>query len=846
MKTEIGSTYRVQLGPQYGFAAAMGCIDYLNRLGVESLYCSPITEAVTGSTHGYDGTDPTRVRDELGGEEGFAQLARSLAQAGIGCVVDIVPNHLSTWAGGSWWRTLLRDGQESELAEVFDVDWEKGAGKVVLPVLDRPLEEALARGAVTIDVLGVEPTVVVGDVHLPLSGGVPRPDEALSEVLANQHYRLVDWHDPSARNYRRFFDIDGLVGIHTERREVFERTHALVGRLVADGLVTGLRVDHVDGLADPARYLAWLRDLTGGAPVVVEKILTGDETLRRAWPVLGTTGYETLDDIGGALVDPDGYDTLVRAAEREGELRVSTCASVCRRSVASTTFREELARIATSLGTSTGDLVDLTVALPVYRTYLDGGPVSSEDAEVLRRATAGIPGMLEILLDPAHAAAVAAWQQRSGAVMAKGVEDTAWYRLAGHLAFCEVGGEPARPRTGSVDRLHERAAERAASRSTGLVPGTTHDTKRTADVRARLYALSELATSFEDGLERFRELLGVATAPAGRPGHGTGVEHGTGVAVEPGSAHARSLADSRLLAETVLAMLPASGETVETDQELAGRIRRALVKGAREAGVVTTWDHPDDTAEHEVEKIVERSLAQRAAIVHEAFGELVGEVARLGATLSLSSVLLRSVLPGSPDCYQGDEAWNLALVDPDNRRPVDFASLAARLAALGPAAIVGASPVGAPPRGSDATDSAEVARRCRTTWQTGDVKLLVTATTLAARRRAPEAFGRDAAYRGVTVVGPASGSVVACARAATGVGPWAIGVATRLPARLRAEAADLPAGEGSYGATEIVLPPGAGRHFVEMCSGTSVEASGSRIAIAETCAHLPVGLLLPA
>lgn len=840
MTPEIGSTYRVQLGPRFGFDDAIGCIDHLHRLGVESLYCSPIVEAVPGSTHGYDGTDPTRVRDELGGEEGFTRLARSLDDAGIGCVVDIVPNHLSTWAGGPWWRAVLREGSQSELAEVFDVDWDKGAGKVVLPVLDRPLDDALACGALTFGSQDGESTLVVGDVHLPLTGGAPGPGDALEDVLAAQHYRLADWHDPAARNYRRFFDIDGLVGIHTERRAVFERTHSLIGRLVRDGLVTGLRVDHVDGLADPARYLAWLDELTGGAPVVVEKILTGDETLRRSWPVLGTTGYEVLDDIGGALVDPDGYDALVQAAASEGELPVSTCTAICRRSVASTTFHEELAGIAASLGTSTGDLVDLTVALPVYRTYLDGGPVSDEDADVLREATAAIPGMLEVLLDPAHAGAVTAWQQRSGAVMAKGVEDTAWYRLGGHLAFCEVGADPARPRAGGVRRLHARASARAAQRSAGLVPGTTHDTKRTADVRARLYALSELATAFEEGLGRYRELLGVARELTRCAGHGAGA------AAEPGSAAARELADSRLLAETVLAMLPAAGETEETDRVLADRISRALVKGAREAGVVTTWDHPDGAAEDAVGELVERSLARRGALVHAAFGELVPEVARLGATLSLSSVLLRAVLPGSPDCYQGDEVWNLALVDPDNRRPVDFASLATRLAALG-LAPPGAGDLGAArARPEDLTRHGDIARRCRTTWPTGDVKLLVTATTLAGRRRAREAFARGAAYRGLAVLGPVSGSVVACARSAAAGGPWAIGLATRLPARVKAGDADLPAGERSYGATEVVLPPGAGRHFVEVCSGTSVEASGGRIAVAEACAQLPVGLLLPA
>ncbi len=854
----MGSTYRLQLGPTVGFDEAAALVGHLATLRVENLYCSPVSEAVPGSTHGYDGTDPSHLRAELGGEQGFRRLAGALAGAGIGCVVDIVPNHLSTWAGGPWWRAVLRDGRASELAEVFDVDWDAGAGKVLLPLLDRPLDEALAEGSVRTSAVDGEPVVAVGGTCLPVTGGVLRRDEDVAEVLGAQHYRLVDWHDRSARNYRRFFDIDTLVGVHTERPEVFERMHALVGRLVADGLVTGLRVDHVDGLADPAGYLRRLAELTGGLPVVVEKILTGDETLRRSWRVAGTTGYEALDDIGGALVDPQGCDRLAEAAAAEGEPDVASCATECRRAVASTTFAAELECVAAALGTSTESLVEVTVALPVYRTYLDSDPLAAEDAEALAIATARSPAMLDVLLDPSHAAAVTSWQQRSGAVMAKGVEDTAWYRLAGRLAFCEVGGQPARSRADGLTRLHARAGERAASGQAGLVPGTTHDTKRSGDVRCRLYALSELALPFEAGLRRYRELLGVATGPRSGPGG----DPGTGSA-------GRSLALTRLLAQTVLAMLPAADDRSSCDAaygELSSRIGAAMVKGEREAGIVTTWDHPDGSAEGRIGELVERSLAGQGQLVRAAFGALVDDVARLGATLSLTGVLLRSTMPGAPDCYQGDEAWNLALVDPDNRRPVDFAALGARLADLGlsplgtpgsrasrPAvpgpsvlgpSVLGPSVLGPSVLGIVRPDG--VAARCRVAWRTGDVKLLVTASVLEGRRACPDAFGRDAAYRGVEPVGRASSSVVACARAATGHGPWIVGIATRLPSLLYAPAGDLPAGRSSYGSTEIVLPAGAGRRFVEACTGNVVEASGGRIAVAEACAELPVALLLPA
>ncbi|MGH8981479.1 MAG: alpha-amylase family glycosyl hydrolase, partial [Acidimicrobiales bacterium] len=399
----LGPTYRVQLHAGFGFADAAGIVPYLSRLGIATVYLSPIAEAVPGSAHGYDGVDPTRLRGELGGDGAFGVLVEACGAHGLGICVDHVPNHLAAWAGGGWWRALLSEGPDSFMGEVFDVDWDAavpfpagtpGAPRrtVTLPLLDRPLDVALREGRVRLAVRGGDPVIALGEpgeagVDLPVTGGAVRPGEDLADVLAHQHYQLVDWHDAAERNYRRFFDIDGLAGVRVEAAEVFDATHALLFSLVETGKLSAIRIDHVDGLREPAAYLRRLAARTG-LPIVVEKILTGDEQLRPDWPVTGTTGYETIDDVGGVLVDPHGYDRLVAAGRAEGDDEVEPLTVRTRRLVATTSFPGEVARCAARLKVHADALRELVVHLPRYRTYLDdtGGDAESEETAVWRRA----------------------------------------------------------------------------------------------------------------------------------------------------------------------------------------------------------------------------------------------------------------------------------------------------------------------------------------------------------------------------------------------------------------------------------------------------------------------------
>ena len=855
----LGATYRLQLRPGFGFTEAARLVPYLARLGAETVYCSPVAEAVPGSTHGYDGVDPGRLRGELGGDTGYRVLVDTCDAAGLGICIDLVPNHLSTWSGGPWWRRLLSEGPTSEMAEVFDVDWDAGGratrGTVTLPLLDRPLDDALRSGGVRLAARDGAPVVEVGEVDLPVAGGHARPDDDIREVLAAQHYRLVDWHDRQDRNYRRFFDIDGLVGVRVEVPHVFDLTHRLVTELARSGRLSALRVDHVDGLRDPTAYLRRLAAATD-VPIVVEKILTGGEALRATWPVVGTTGYETVDAVGGVLVDPDGYEQLRAAGRADGDQPVGPLTVTTRRLVARTSFPGEMERVAQRLGVPAAELEEAVVRLPRYRTYLrpigpagdggvgagdggvgagDGGvgageaPDDPEDVAVWRSLAAAGPwageegrscrAVVETVLRRDRRSGALRVQQLTGALMAKGVEDTAWYRLSGPLAFCEVGGDPGRDRHDGPERWHAWCADRVAAGATGLVPGTTHDTKRSEDVRCRLYALSELPAELEAGLARFRRALGLP-------------EDGGDLAFE-----------SRVLAQTTLGILPAR-PGADGDAELSDRLGAALEKSAREAKRRSSWTDPDTAYEGRLRTLASQALADGAALTKRCFGTLVDDVARLGAINSLSSVVLRHTLPGIPDCYQGDESWNLSLVDPDNRRPVDWAALgeaASRSLGEGGGGGAGAR------RGGEMGGDVDALRR---SWRDGRVKLVVTARCLAARRAARPALRPGAGYEPVGSAGPARPSVLAYARHGPSVGAdragttvWAIAVTTRLARSLDAAPGDLPRGS-AYAGTSLLLPDGAPRRFRDALSGDVIEAPGRVLPLDAVLRKLPVALLV--
>ncbi|MFE9482244.1 malto-oligosyltrehalose synthase [Streptomyces spororaveus] len=605
------STYRLQLRPEFPFAAAEAAVPYIASLGVSHLHLSPVLEAVPGSTHGYDVTDHSRVRAELGGEPGLRALAAAARAHGLGLVLDIVPNHMAVPTPLRLNRPLwevLREGPASPYARWFDIDWEAGGGQVLLPVLAGPAEECELRADGGV--------LHCGEQQFPLREGTS--GLALPELLAAQWYRPAWWREArTSLNYRRFFTISELIGVRVEDPEVFTATHAKVLELVRDGVAEGLRIDHVDGLADPEEYLRRLRAAAGdGCWVVVEKILAREERLPSAWPVAGTTGYDALHRVDGVFTDPEGAAELAaRYGESTGLPRWPEAARASAREVLTGDLAAELGALERQAGPELADAVaELLIAFPVYRPYpgeSDLPPRAVEQAAAAAGPDA-VAAVRDLLLrDPAFAARFA---QTSAALRAKSLEDRAFYRYAPLLSATEVGGEPGRPAVSAAE-FHAYCADLAREWPAAGTVLSTHDTKRSADVRARISALSQAP-----------ELMG---RPGGPDPQLAWVARQTSLGLGP---------------------VPGAGP----------RLADALLKAVREAALHTSWTEPDEEYEAEVAGYVRAPL------------DLPAELAGAARANLLGMTLLHLAMPGVPEVYQGAETEYRALVDPDNRRPVRF------------------------------------------------------------------------------------------------------------------------------------------------------------------------------
>jgi (1->4)-alpha-D-glucan 1-alpha-D-glucosylmutase len=522
-------TYRIQLNRDLGFRYVREVVlPYARDLGVSHLYLSPVMQARTGSEHGYDVVDPTRISPELGGEDELRALCEAARDAGLGTILDVVPNHMATSdEENRYWR-------DTKLRAIF-FDWDPGSG----------------------------------------------------------------W-------YRRFFDVGELGGVRVEDPDVFEETHAKVLELVSEALVDGLRVDHPDGLANPREYLQRLAD-RGVRHVWVEKILEPGERLRDDWPVEGTTGYEFANDATSLFVDPAGEEPLTELyAELTGERRTfATVAHEAKLEVAQTIFQPEFDRLR-ALVPLTG-LEEAAAAMHVYRTYCEA-EADTPEAEFVTR-----------------------WQQTTGPVMAKGVEDTAFYRWLRLTALNEVGGNPDRFSL-SPEEFHRAALERLERHPRTLLASQTHDTKRGGDVRARITSLAGMHEEWARHVRRWHELTGGMDDPN----------------------------EEYLLWQTLVGAWPI----------VPGRVERYLEKALREAKRTTNWVEPNERHERRVREFV-RSLYSNQEFLAD-FEPFAARVAQAGEHASLGALLLRLTSPGVPDLYQGDALWSLNLVDPDNRRPVNW------------------------------------------------------------------------------------------------------------------------------------------------------------------------------
>jgi len=874
------STYRVQLRPGFGFDEAAAIAGYLADLGITHLYSSPYFQAVRGSTHGYDVTDPTRVNEELGGEEGHARLCQALEESGLGQVLDIVPNHMAIKERRNvWWWDVLENGPASRYAFYFDVDWhppqerfrntvllpiladhygrvlEAGELKLVrrggrlevhyqdhrMPVAPRSLDVLLAEAArrcgspdlaFIADALGQLPIATAVDsesvarrhrdkevlagqlarlceerpeiaaaVDAAVEGFNADPDR-LDELLQRQNYRPAFWRTAGHElDYRRFFDVHSLVGLRAEDERVFADTHALILRWLADGVLDGVRIDHPDGLRDPQTYLDRLRTAAPGAWIVAEKILEPGERLRESWPVDGTTGYDFLNLAGGLFVDPagegpltdlcvemTGQDAAWTELVREKKLLVlnellasdvnrlaEVFLAVCERHRRHRDYTRFELRQA---------IREVAACFPVYRSYVraEAGEVDPQDERAIEEAVEAAKSrrsdlslelfdffrdlLLLRIRGDVESELVMRFQQLTSPAMAKGVEDTAFYNFHRLISLNEVGGSPG-AFGAPPEELHRRCCEAQRRWPRTMLATSTHDTKRGEDVRARISVLSEIPERWGSAVRRWFERNR-------RHRRGDWPDRNT----------------EYLLYQTLVGAWPLSVE----------RAAAYVQKAAREAKVHTSWMQVNADYEEALQEFVRAILEDpdfRADL--ESFVALTVEPGRIN---SLAQTLLKIAAPGVPDFYQGTEIWDLSLVDPDNRRPVDY-ELRRRLLGelekgMSPEEILGRMDEGLP-------------------------KLWVIRQGLHLRRRRPAVFGPEGDYEPLYARGAHADHAVAFLRSGE-----VAAVVPRLAIGLG----------GDWSDTSMELPAGRWRNEL-----TGEEAEGGILNLKELLSRFPVALL---
>lgn len=872
------ATYRLQFRGGMDFDRAAALVPYLARLGISHLYASPVFHARGGSTHGYDVADHAVLDPCLGGEDGWRRLTAALRAHGLGLILDIVPNHMAASTDNPWWEDVLSWGRRSRWAGHFDIDWQ--AERLLLPVLGEPYGEALEEGSFGLrldpDGAGVRlgyrdhafplspPTVAallqgeddpgLRELGARLAACTPDADphhgfeafrataaapsgrrlleaaldavdadpERLHALHEAQCWRLGHWR--LAREmlpYRRFFEIADLVGVRVEDPAVFGDVHARVTALVADGTVDGLRIDHVDGLADPKSYLEALRDRCPAAYVVVEKILMPGEPLPEDWPVDGTTGYELGQLLAGVQVaprqeaamtaawtgftgEPADFAAAVRDAKRRmlavnlaGEL--ATLVRLARRIAGGSRRTRDLGPDA--LRTA---LVELVAELPVYRTYADADGCPAADARLLGEAgerakrhppvedrrpvdflVGLVTGSAGTWDEDARAEFVRRFQQATGPVMAKAVEDTVFYRFNRLIALNEVGSEP-EPFGLTVAAFHAAVAERVRAQPHGLSATATHDTKRGEDARLRIAMLARDPDGWRAHVERWHAATAALRARL------------------PDGSEAPDPSDEWLFWQSLLGAWPAAPDPAgrHAPGELGDRLEAFMIKALREAKRHTSWTAPDSGYEAAAAGFVRGVLAQPALLadIAGAFAPLIAA----GATAALGQLALKLTLPGVPDIYQGTELWDLALVDPDNRRPVDFEARA-RLA------------------GEAASQRPEQAMA---RWREGLPKLWLLQRLLDLRRER-EALFRDGSYEPLVVTGAGAQRLLAFARR---LGEEAVIVA-------------VPRAEMDGAAAQVRLPGWArGRDIVDRLTGADGLTDGDALDPASALGRFPVGV----
>lgn len=892
----LRATYRLQFREGVDFAKAAGLAPYLAGLGISHLYASPILRAVPGSTHGYDTASYDQIERNLGGADGFRAMVAALHAEKIGVILDFVPNHMGASPSNPWWRDVLEWGAQSPYSHYFDIDW--SAPKLLIPVLGEPYGAALDRGAFGLyfDSNDGGISLTTGGLKLPISPPAyatilakaddvfadltnrfavatpetsaelktelaqrarePGQKQALASAIAYvagdrdaihalheaQAWRLAYWR--AAREtltYRRFFEVADLVGVRMEQPSVFEDAHRLMVQLIEDDAIDGLRLDHVDGLADPLSYVRRLRDATPGKNIIllVEKILGSAEELRADWPIEGTTGYEFIRSLGGLLTDSAGevaltaayhdfigetldYAAQLSATKRHifvrnlaGELDVLTglASGLAQADLSTRDFGRDTLRRA---------IIEMATSLPVYRTYVDVEGPRAEDEALIAEAETKAKSTREVeddaaidfiariwrlqLDDPAQRAEALTFatrfQQTTGPLMAKAVEDTLFFRYNRLIALNEVGGSPDAFGC-SIQRFHDDMQARREHQPLGLLATSTHDTKRGEDARARLYAFSEDPGSWAQCVTRWHEMNAVLrTNIDNTPVPGPNEEWMFYQALAGAWPFQIDITDAPALTA------------------LADRMAAFMQKATREAKLRTSWTAPDEPYEQAVEDFVRGVLdAGKSRAFLEDFASAQAKLQVSGALNSLTQTLLKLTAPGVPDMYQGAEFWELSLVDPDNRRPVDFN---ARKYALDSEVVDAGSLLG--------------------DWKGGAIKLAIVKAALAARRAKPALF-TGGVYTPLAVHGAQGERVVAFLRE-----DGADAAIVIAPVRARALLADsavplIP--PDAWDDTTVSVPPGLkDLTWLNVLTAEACRVEADGIRVADALVRLPVALLV--
>ena len=851
---ELRATARLQLHKGFDLRAAAAQVPYYAALGISHYYLSPIGAARAGSTHGYDVIDPTRVNPELGGEDALRELVATLRARDMGVIIDIVPNHMAADMANPWWRDVLANGRRSAYAHYFDIDWHapETDGKLWLPILGQPLADTLAAGDIALGTdphTGLRGLACAGRV-LPLSAqslselgaSTPTP-ERLATLIDQQHYRLAHWRSANdIVNYRRFFDITELVALAVEHNDVFDAVHALPLRLISEGLVDGLRIDHVDGLSRPTDYLRRLRRAmdraaaeranTGAAVTLhVEKILADGEQLCAHWPVDGTTGYDFMDQAGAVLHDDDGavqlrhawHSVSGRPADFEAEEQLA------RGELLQTSLQSEYAlasrawhALAQSEPATQGltrhalaqSLAEVLAQMRVYRTYLGPCGPNDEDRAALDHAfsgadAAGNPDRADARAALKHGlfsaprdlpageqrtelhAAHRRFEQLAAPLNAKSVEDTGFYRHGVLLSRNEVGSDPRRMAM-SVPAFHQAMRDRSEHWPHALLALATHDHKRGPDARARLAVLSERTAHCTQQAQAWIEELHQHSAlPSG--------------------------GDLWMALQSILGAWPL-GLSVDDEpgmRAFAERLAAWQIKALREAKLHTRWTAPNEAYEAACQSTLrDLLLGTSLASLRQRVADAARALDAPGALNALAQLTLQLTAPGVPDIYQGADRWDQSLVDPDNRRPVDYAIRQA----LGDVAL--------PDLLADFRD--------------GRIKQALTQRLLQLRQRLPQALVHGA-YRPLTVSGEHAMRVLAFARIAP-AGDAVLVVVPRLCASALASGDSPHPAAAIWGNTSIACPDDLAHSGRSALVDAALSSSDGQWRLSALLAHFPVGV----